>query len=587
MNNFLEILNIFKKLDDKISQKLIVIFFLMVIVASLELFGIVLIIPIVEISFSKNYLENEYIQIIINLFDIKNASNAIILLSSTILVFFILKAFIIIKANKYIINFTNNLNANISSKIFNNFLYKPYSFFLDKNTNILLKNILTDANQMTNQVFLGHISLFSELIIVSFLYLFMLYNSFILTLAATFFIGIFVVLFKRYSSRRLIESSKQRDVSWDGVFKNAMDGLNGIKEVKTYYLYDIFLNRFKYFFLKYAQADTNFAVLNILPRYIFEAIFMSIIIISLMVLTINEINMIEILPILTAFIFVIIKLIPSLTKTISLLNNVKYYSNSVDHIKNTFLNFEFLNNKDSEKIEFNHKITIKDGSFSYPSKDKKLFYNLNIEIHKNKTIAFVGKSGSGKSTLIDLLMGFLSFEKNSLYIDDNKCMIDDVRKIAGYIPQNNFIFDETLKFNICFGDDDDEKLSKVIKMASLEDVVSQLENGVNEKIGQNGISLSGGQRQRIGIARSLYKDAKILIFDEATSALDNQTEKEITQSIEKLQGKYTIIIIAHRISTIKNSDSIYVLKSGEVKGNGSFNELKKNCEEFQKLLGDK
>jgi subfamily B ATP-binding cassette protein MsbA len=240
-------------------------------------------------------------------------------------------------------------------------------------------------------------------------------------------------------------------------------------------------------------------------------------------------------------------------------------------------------------LKFNDTIKITEVSFSYG--ETKILDNINLEIRKNESIAFVGESGSGKTTLVNLISGLLSGDTGKLSIDGisfNDLDKDSFRKRIGYITQDSVIFNDTIYNNVTFWSESTPenilRFERAIKQASLSEFVQSLPNGKESELGNNGINLSGGQKQRISIARELYKDIDILVMDEATSALDSETELTIQQSIDALQGKYTILIVAHRLSTIRNVDRIVCMNKGKIENEGGFSELVFNHPRFRKMV---
>ena len=242
---------------------------------------------------------------------------------------------------------------------------------------------------------------------------------------------------------------------------------------------------------------------------------------------------------------------------------------------------ELLQQHDIAKLSLNNEIRVSNLWFTYPNTTKKIFSDASVVIKKNKSVAFVGSSGAGKTTLADIIIGLLKPEKGQVFVDnlDVFTHLDAWHKSIGYIPQMIYLMDDTIRANVVFGlkeeEIDDEKVWKALERAELASFIQELENGIYTKVGDRGVRLSGGQRQRIGIARALYMEPEVLILDEATSALDNETEAAVMESIESLQGQTTMIIIAHRLTTIQNCDEIYEVDQGKITLKSSTEDKKK------------
>ena len=277
------------------------------------------------------------------------------------------------------------------------------------------------------------------------------------------------------------------------------------------------------------------------------------------------------------------RLLPSVNKISAYISTLLYSRAFVESVYTERQRMLAISKRKSEEntvsdITFDKEISVEDLSFSYEEGVENVINNASFKIDKNTSVAFIGPSGAGKTTMVDIMLGVLKPQKGCVRVDGSNiadCM-DAWHKKVGYIPQNIYLMDESLRRNIAFGvpesEIDDEKVWRVIREAQLENVVREMDNGLDTVIGEMGVRLSGGQRQRIGIARALYREPEILVLDEATSALDTETERAVMEAIDSLHGKMTLIIIAHRLSTIKNCDIVYEVKEGRVaKSNESFN----------------
>ena len=297
------------------------------------------------------------------------------------------------------------------------------------------------------------------------------------------------------------------------------------------------------------------------------------------------------LPIISLYVFAGYRLIPAFQVIYSSSTNLTFVAPTVDKIYDDLKNFKTIE-KDQHKsdIKVEKLISLKNVQYNYPNTSRTTLKNINLSIPVNTTVGLVGATGCGKTTTVDIILGLLEAQKGTLEVDGKVITKQNARswqRSLGYVPQQIYLSDDTITANIAFGvepkDINQEAVEKASKVANLHDFVTEeLPKKYQTEIGEKGVRLSGGQRQRIGIARALYHSPKVLILDEATSALDNQTEKAVMDAVNNLSKSITIIIIAHRLSTLKKCDKIFLLEKGEIKDQGTFEELIKTNENFNK-----
>ncbi len=390
-----------------------------------------------------------------------------------------------------------------------------------------------------------------------------------------------------------------REIYSEQIYKAAVEALNAIKEIQVYNVRSFFIERFEHAVRKYTNGFVKFTVVSGLPRFLLETIlFASVLITLLMSLYFGKAPS-ELIPMISVIGVASLRILPSVYKIYNNFNLFQYSSNCLDivydilqetilkEIQEQPLPGKLLGVKDVP-------IRLKNITFCYKAAPFPIFESINLTIPAHQTIAFVGESGAGKSTLIDILMGLLTPSKGALYyghVAINSGNVSDYRKKIGYVPQEIFLSDDNLEANIAFGIPQDridhKQLENVIQISQLESLIGGLPEGVKTPVGERGVKLSGGQRQRIGIARALYHNPEILILDEATAALDGHTEAEISEAIKKLRGNITIILIAHRLTTVEYTDIIYVMDRGKIVDQGTFRELMRNSATFQKIANQK
>ena len=290
----------------------------------------------------------------------------------------------------------------------------------------------------------------------------------------------------------------------------------------------------------------------------------------------------NILPIISLYVFAGYRLMPALQQVYSSFSQLTFAGPSIDKLYYEIKNLKLSEiNQDQDVLSLNKSIILKNIFYNYPNSTRTALNNINLEIQSRTTVGIVGATGSGKTTTVDIILGLFEAQKGSLEVDGKIITQQNSRawqRSIGYVPQHIFLTDDTVSANIAFGieakDIDEEAVEKASKIAKLHDfVTNELPNGYNTTVGERGVRLSGGQRQRIGIARALYHNPKVLILDEATSSLDNKTEQAVMEAINKLNKNITIIIIAHRLNTVKNCDVVFQFEKGEMVKQGSFDEV--------------
>jgi ABC-type multidrug transport system fused ATPase/permease subunit len=576
---------ILKILTPKERKELKVIIILMIIGMFFETFGIAIIIPFISFLVDGNYIE-KYPQIKPFMESIGNPSQEtfIFIALGAFLLFYIIKNIYLIFLTWKQTKFSSKALANLSNRLFSLYIYQPYTFHLQHNSAELIRNVIGETFSFGKFSLQTTLSLFSELFVLSGILILL----FIMQPIGTLIIFVIITLlggsFYALSKKRLLKWGKKRQKLDAMRMQYLQQGLGGVKEIKLSGYEDNFLSLYHCDTKESTLLSQKLSFLNELPRFLIEIIMMTGLVALIVIIVIVDKSTDNILPVVGLFGMAAFRLMPSFNRILYALQNMKYGTPIVDLLYRDLTLLEQLKKDRSNKsFSFNNSIVVKNIYYRYPNSQKDVLSDISISIKKGTSIGFIGQSGAGKSTMVDIILGLLEPKDGDILVD-NKSIYQDLgawQKNIGYVPQSIFLTDDSLRKNIAFGlsdgEIDDVQVWKVLKMAQLDEFVKEQPEGLDSFVGERGVKLSGGQKQRIGIARALYHNPEVLILDEATSALDTETEKNFMHIINTLHGSKTIIIIAHRLSTVENCDYIYKFKDGKIIESGS----------YKQVLGDK
>jgi len=569
-------LSTLKKINFLITQRqrigLVILTFLLFIGMFLEIFGLGILIPTISIILDPEITDKTpFILTIRNFFsELSDLSFALLFLGALVFVYLIKSVFIVFLTNKQN-RFLNDIVAYISNNLFINYMNQPYSFHLNRNASELLKNIQIEIAGLS--VFLlSLITLFIEGGFTISVIATLIYIEPIGALSIGLFYGLLSVSFFQFTKNKIKKLGKLRQDLDSETTKIALEGLGGIKDLiilgKTSFFTEMFSSRS---YTK-ARVNSNNSTISQLPRFYLELLSIIGLVSFIVLLLFQGKDTTSLISILGVFVAATFRMIPSLNRIISGVQSLKYYSPSLNIIYEELRMDTSTGQAALENMQFNfqNEINLENIRFSF-NEDRVILKDINLKIKKGQTIGIIGESGSGKSTLIDLILGLHKPTSGQILIDgvSGFQMDQQWRKKIGYVSQSIYLTDDTIKNNIALGvqknEINDLRISELLKQVQLEEFISNLKFGVNTKVGERGVQLSGGQRQRIGIARALYHEPDVIILDEATSALDNETERDVMESFNKLIGVKTIIMIAHRMTTLKDCDFIYKIEKGEGK----------------------
>nr|WP_298414794.1 ABC transporter ATP-binding protein [uncultured Halomonas sp.] len=502
--------------------------------------------------------------------------------------------------------YAQQVGAQIGERLFQHYLFQPWLFHSSGSSATLTKQISQETSRVTDRIIQPLLQMSAKSILTGLMMTaIFIYNPKVALAGASIFAVAYFLLY-RFVRIPLMRNGKTISEMQTKRFKLMGEGFGGIKDILLLGRQNIFSDRFSDASRKFARSQGVNQALSQAPRYAMELVaFGSVMLLILYLLKVYEGDLGDILPVLAVYALAGFKMLPSFQQIYSSFSYVKGNMAAFEAIRSDLKEsykrtVEIENRKvqleeETKKLSVKEKIQIKNVSFTYPGKVDPALNEVNMSIPAKKTIGIVGSSGSGKSTVIDILLGLITPSKGELLIDDEPLISNDdsnkkVREwqnSLGFVPQAIFLSDNSIKENIAFGMEEEnidaENLSRAVKLAHLDDLINQLPEGLNTRVGERGVQLSGGQKQRIGIARALYHDADVLVFDEATSALDNISEKMIMDAIYEFVGKKTVIIIAHRLSTVKQCDLIFLMENGKVVDSGTYEELATNNKIFKKM----
>ncbi|MEQ8757982.1 MAG: ABC transporter ATP-binding protein [Coleofasciculus sp. G1-WW12-02] len=583
------------------SRKSLVFLLLIFIFTSiLEAFGIGLVGPFFSLASNPESIQS------ITVLDwayrksgVESPQQFIPIVGFIIIAIFCIQSIFYFLAQTYIYRYTHQQKSRLISRLLKAYLDAPYTFYLKQNTANIIKNIISETNMFTQGCLLALLLFMTNGIVVGVLVGLMAYSSpLLLVMILAILVPTFLLFNKlghRFKRWGKTQSETQREM-----IRTINHGLGGLKETRVIGCEVYFENQIDRQARQYARAATLSQASSILPNIFIKTslIVFVVLFVSLFHIFFTESEQ-DLTAVMGVFAVAAVRLIPASSQFISSMATMRTSSHALDMLyldlkeiekREVHNSLESLNgstakglvdrgNKDRNLLSFANQIELIDVTYRYPGASELSLDQISFKIKKGESIALIGKSGAGKTTLVDVILGLLELESGDIKVD-GVSIYDNLRSwqnLVGYIPQSIFLTDDTIERNIAFGVSDDQidegRLYKAIAAAQLEELIEQLPDGIKTGVGERGVRLSGGQRQRIGIARAIYHEREILVLDEATAALDNETESRVTAAINALAGTKTLIVIAHRLSTVENCDRVYMLEKGRVVKSGSYQEV--------------
>jgi len=592
LNTVSKIISFFDKRDKKICFILLLSFCL---IGFFEMLSVASIAPLVAvISHSDIIFSHPVLNSVYQALGFTSVADFILFLGGLVFIFLVMGNGFAAIAQWGLMRFSFLQSHKISTRMLKQYLLEPYAYYLNHNRAEMSKTILSDVYKVVTGVFVNGLQAIAKLIVIVCLFSLLIYVSPFLALFVGGMLGGAYLLFYFLLSKKLSTQGAAATLINGKQYQIVNETLGAIKEVKVLGRESDFLEKFKAISRQYVKAEAMSIISPQITRYVIESIAFGGILLIILYLVRMKGDISQVLPLLALYTLAGYRLLPPMQQTFVGLSLARFYTKSLDAIYQLLLNkndsLDWL--KEEEKpFAFTQHILLKSVSYYYPFSQVKALDTIDLSIKKNACVGLVGMTGSGKTTMVDLLLGLLDVSEGKIFIDEQILSIDNIkdwqRKI-GYVPQKVFLTDDTIAHNIALGiqatDIDREAVIKAAKLANLHEFIEkELPQEYDTMIGENGNRLSGGQCQRIGIARALYHNPEILVLDEATSALDRNTEKNVMASIAALSHQKTIIIIAHRLSTVEQCDCIYFFEKGKIIDSGTYEELVARNNKFRNI----
>ena len=568
-------------LDGKQKAKMGGIVVLMIIGAALEACSIGLVIPIITTLLDPEAVNGDgYLGDIYRFLGMKSTSQFTIVMLLVIIAAFVVKNVFLYFQNVVQLRFVYTNQFATSRRMMINFMERPYEYYLNADTSVIQRSITSDVNNMCGLI-LSSLQLLSEIIMFLVLVIVLMTQDPMMILTIALLLVIVLLVIKCILKPIMIKAGEDNQEYYSGLYKWIDQSVMGIKEIKIANKESYFINEYSKCGAGYVGAVQKYNIYNATPRLLIETVCIAGLVLYLILQIASGKEVAAMITQIGVFAVAAMRLLPSANRINNYLTSISYFEpffmgvsdNLQEEINDRNVNYDaeaYEARKEIKKLPVLKKIELKDIVYKYPNTDVLIFNHADMEIPVGCSVGVVGTSGAGKTTIIDVLLGLLNIQEGSILADGVEVRehYEEWLKNIGYIPQTIFMIDASIRKNVAFGvpdeEIDDNKVWQALKEAQLDEFVRGLPEGLDTGIGERGIRLSGGQRQRIGIARALFEDPEVLVLDEATSALDNETEAAIMDSINRLHGRKTLIIIAHRLQTIEKCDMVYRVENGQI-----------------------
>jgi ATP-binding cassette, subfamily B, bacterial PglK len=569
-----------------------------IISSVIEVFGIGIIGPFIglvsnpELIHKYPLLDQTY-----RFFGFSQVNQFIAFIGLLVVIIFCIKSCVSWYIQSGIFKFSYLQKEKLTIKLMHSYMEAPYTLYIGKNSAQIIQNVITQTRKFSDSILNPLLVSISNVVtILAISALLCLVNP--LAVLSILFITIPLFFLLSRFKGKVKTWGKELYEADQGMIRGINHGLGGFKETRVIGCENFFIQETTRQAHRYAEASIKFYAFKLLPRFMIEALLIIFVVCFTSISLLVSGNIDQLTPTLSVFALASIRLIPSFTNLTSGISTIRNSTHALQQIYLDLKEFEGTQSKSysyqttssewqgdggkqnqTEALTFESKVVLENVAYRYPQAASNALNSISLIISKGQSIALIGRSGAGKTTLVDVILGLLEPQTGDIQIDGTS-IYQNLRawqNLIGYIPQSIFLIDDTLERNIAFGVADHEidplRLERAIRAAQLSEVVANLPDGVKTRVGERGVMLSGGQRQRVGIARALYHEREILVLDEATSALDNETENLVTEAIKSLSGLKTMIIIAHRLTTVEHCDRIYVMDRGGIVKSGNYEDV--------------
>ena len=561
-------------LDARQKRQMVGIVILMLIGGVLESVGISLIAPVMEIVLQPEAVDQKpYLHFLYNFFHLRSTEQLAGLIMVALVLVFVIKNIFLYFMNVVQLRFVYTNQFATSRRMMINFMKRPYEYYLNADTSVIQRNITSDVNNMYGLI-LSVLQLTSEVIVFVCLVVILLSQDAQMTIFIAGLLIVVLMIIKYVIKPVMQRAGRENQDYYSGLYKWIEESVTGIKEIKIAGRENYFINGYADCGAGYVNAVQKYNLYNSTPRLLIETVAIAGMIGYMLFLMQTGVSIRQVAPSLSVLALAAARLLPSANRINTYTTSIAYFEpffmNVSDHLQAeihdedmTYDEHVYRRRETVEKLPLHREISLENISYKYPNTNVYILKEANLKIPVGKSVGIVGTSGAGKTTIVDVMLGLLAPAEGRILADgvEVRAHYKEWLKNIGYIPQTIFMLDSTIRKNVAFGVPDDEieeeRVWAALKEAQLDTYIRSLPDGLDTSIGERGIRLSGGQRQRIGIARALYEDPEVMVLDEATSALDGETEAAIMESINRLHGKKTLVIIAHRLTTIEKCDLVY------------------------------
>ena len=569
-------------LDGRQKRAMVALIIMMLIGGVLESLGVSMLVPIVTVVMDPEAVaESRMLSSVYETLGMENSAQFAMFLLLSFVGMTVIKNVYLFFQQKAQLKFVYTNQFATSRRMMINFMQRPYEYYLNADTSVIQRNITSDVNNMYGLI-LSCLQLFSECIVFACLVVALfLYSDrmMIMLVAALMVILLFVI--KKVLKPIMIRAGQDNQDFYSGLYKWIEQSVMGIKEIKIGCKENYFINEYAKCGEGYVNSVQKYNLFNATPRLLIETVCIAGMVGYFVLIIGQGAQVKDLLPQLSALGVAAMRLLPSVNRINNYQTSISYFEpffmgvsdNLQEEIHDGTVTYDpeaYRKKRNVEKLPVKEEIRLEDITYKYPNTEAWIFDHANMEIPVGASVGIVGVTGAGKTTIVDILLGLLQMESGRILADGVNVSENYAGwlKNIGYIPQTIFMIDDSIRKNVAFGvpeeEIDDKKVWRALEEAALDDFVKSLPDGMETGIGERGIRISGGQRQRISIARALYEDPEVLVLDEATSALDNETEAAIMDSINRLHGRKTLIIIAHRLQTIEKCDMVYRVQRGKI-----------------------